>query len=122
MSVQDPSRLLSLLHTGGRRSKKQKKKTVRSFPVSDKNTKENRIVVRIMDKNTRYERVSAVAITMMGMGKWITKDYEIIARWFKLRREKEEGCFTAGPKGQLINENQRKSLPQKTLFIKLKVL
>ncbi|GBO11752.1 hypothetical protein AVEN_190313-1 [Araneus ventricosus] len=35
---------------------------------------------------------------MMGRGKWSTKDYEILARWFKLRREKEEGCFTAGPK------------------------
>ncbi|GBO33117.1 hypothetical protein AVEN_169249-1 [Araneus ventricosus] len=36
---------------------------------------------------------------MMGRGKWSTKDYGIPARWFKLRREKEEGCFTAGPKG-----------------------
>ncbi|GBM74377.1 hypothetical protein AVEN_78653-1 [Araneus ventricosus] len=69
------------------------------FPISDKNTKEKRIIVRIMAINKRYERVSAVAVAMMGRGKWSTKDYEILARWFKLRREKEEGCFTAGPKG-----------------------
>ncbi|GBM80069.1 hypothetical protein AVEN_227809-1 [Araneus ventricosus] len=72
---------------------------MRFFPVSDKNTKEKRIVVWIMAKNTRYERVSAVDVVMMGRGKWSTKDYEILARWFKLRREIEERCFTAGPKG-----------------------
>ncbi|GBM25018.1 hypothetical protein AVEN_50356-1 [Araneus ventricosus] len=76
------------------------------FLVSDKNTKEMRIVVWIMAKNKRYERVSGVAVAVMGRGKWSTKDYEILARWFKLRREKEKWCFTAGPKGQLINENQ----------------
>ncbi|GBO12347.1 hypothetical protein AVEN_31465-1 [Araneus ventricosus] len=80
------------------------------FPNSDKNTKEKRFVVRIMAKNKRYERVSAVAVAMMGRGKWSTKEYEILARWFKLRREKEEECFTAGPKVQLINENKRKTV------------
>ncbi|GBM67377.1 hypothetical protein AVEN_169605-1 [Araneus ventricosus] len=83
---------------------------MRFFPDSDKNTKEKRIVVRIMAKNTRYERVSAFGAAMMGRGKWSTKDYEILARWFKLRREKGENCFTAGPKVQLINENQRKTV------------
>ncbi|GBM12159.1 hypothetical protein AVEN_39490-1 [Araneus ventricosus] len=68
------------------------------FLSVDKNTKEKRIVVRITAKNTRYERVSAVAVAVMGRGKRSTKDYEFLARWFKLRREKEEECFTAGPK------------------------
>ncbi|GBN79921.1 hypothetical protein AVEN_118218-1, partial [Araneus ventricosus] len=71
---------------------------MRFFPVSDKNTKEKKIVLRIMAKNTRYERVSAVAVAMMGREKWSTKDYEILARWFKLRTRKEERCFTVGPK------------------------
>ncbi|GBN91528.1 hypothetical protein AVEN_81825-1 [Araneus ventricosus] len=65
--------------------------------VSDINTNEKRIVFRIMAKTTRYERVSAVAVAMKGRGIWRTKDYEIFARWFKLRRLKVEGCFTAGP-------------------------
>ncbi|GBM69944.1 hypothetical protein AVEN_13804-1 [Araneus ventricosus] len=55
---------------------------------------------------------------MMGRGEWSAKSYEILARWFKLR--KEEGCFIAGQKGQWINEIQRKTLPLKTLFIKLR--
>ncbi|GBN03298.1 hypothetical protein AVEN_165051-1 [Araneus ventricosus] len=70
-----------------------------------------------MAKNTRYERVSAVAVAMMVSGKWSTKDYEILSRWFKVRSEKEEGCFTASPKGQLIKGNQRKTLPRKTLLV-----
>ncbi|GBM69833.1 hypothetical protein AVEN_198540-1 [Araneus ventricosus] len=52
------------------------------FPVSHKNTKDKRIVLRIMAKNTRYERVSAVAVAMMGRGKWSTKDYEILENIF----------------------------------------
>ncbi|GBO25577.1 hypothetical protein AVEN_67462-1 [Araneus ventricosus] len=56
----------------------------------------------------------------MGRGKWSAKDYEILPRWFKLRKEKEGGCFTAGPKGQLINESQRKTLPRKALLLNLK--
>ncbi|GBO14398.1 hypothetical protein AVEN_25945-1 [Araneus ventricosus] len=116
MSVRNPSRLLSPLPTGGRGSKEKKKEHYAVFPVSDKNTKGKIIVVRIMANNTRYERISVVAVAIMGRGKLSTKDYEILAKWFKLRREKE-GCFTAGPKGQLINENQRKTLPRKTLLL-----
>ncbi|GBN09414.1 hypothetical protein AVEN_205289-1 [Araneus ventricosus] len=41
-----------------------------------------------MAKNKRYERVSDVAVAIMGRGKWSMKDYEILTRWFKLRREK----------------------------------
>ncbi|GBM45777.1 hypothetical protein AVEN_208095-1 [Araneus ventricosus] len=44
-----------------------------------------------MAQNTRYERVSAIAVEMMERGNWIAKDYEILARCFKLRREKEKG-------------------------------
>ncbi|GBM45096.1 hypothetical protein AVEN_152345-1 [Araneus ventricosus] len=106
MSVQNPSRFLSPLPTRGRGPKEKKKEHYAVFfPVSDKNTKEKEIVVQIMAKSTRYERVSAVSVAIMGRGKWSTKDYNILARWFKLRREKEEGCFTAGSKGQLINAN-----------------
>ncbi|GBN63631.1 hypothetical protein AVEN_231491-1 [Araneus ventricosus] len=43
----------------------------------------------------------------MGRGKWSTKDYEILARWFKLKREKEEGCFTAGPKALYSSEAEK---------------
>ncbi|GBL95618.1 hypothetical protein AVEN_24824-1 [Araneus ventricosus] len=87
------------------------------FPVNDKNTKEKRIVVRIMAKNTRYERVSAVAVAMMGRENGGRRNgYEILARWFKLKREIVEWCFTAVPKVQLIIENQRKTLPRKTLL------
>ncbi|GBM40862.1 hypothetical protein AVEN_14787-1 [Araneus ventricosus] len=93
---------------------------MRFIPVSDKNTKEKIIVVWIMAKKPRYERVSVVAVAMMGRGKWSTKDHEILARWLKLRREKEERCFTAGPMGQWINENQRKTLPRRTLLLNLK--
>ncbi|GBM76352.1 hypothetical protein AVEN_5909-1 [Araneus ventricosus] len=83
MSVQNPSRLLSPLPTGGRGPKEKKQEHyVVFFPVSDKNTKEKRIVVRIMAKNTRYERVSAFAAAMMGRGKWSTKDYEILGKYF----------------------------------------
>ncbi|GBM42701.1 Fatty acyl-CoA reductase 1 [Araneus ventricosus] len=62
-----------------------------------------------MAKNKRNERVSAVAVAMMGRGKWSTKDYEILASWLKLRREKEEGCFSAGPK---IFEKLKKETPE----------
>ncbi|GBN04825.1 hypothetical protein AVEN_1912-1 [Araneus ventricosus] len=73
---------------------------MRFFPVGNKNTKEKRIVVRIRAKFKRYERVFAVAVVMMGREKWSTKDYEILAKWLKLRREKKEWCFTAGPKAE----------------------
>ncbi|GBM47249.1 hypothetical protein AVEN_136843-2-1, partial [Araneus ventricosus] len=92
--------LLTPLPTGGSGPKEKKNEHYAVFPVSDKNTKEKIIVVRIKAKNTRYERVSAVVVAMMGRGKWSTKDYEILAKWFKLRREKEEVCFTAGPKSE----------------------
>ncbi|GBN05132.1 hypothetical protein AVEN_208845-1 [Araneus ventricosus] len=116
MSI-NPSRLLSPLPIRGRGPKQKKNEHYAVFPVSDKNNKEKIIVVRIMAKNTRYERISSVAVAMMDRAKCNAKDYEILARWFKVRREKEEGCFTAGPKGQLINENQRKTLPRKTLLV-----
>ncbi|GBN60752.1 hypothetical protein AVEN_128922-1 [Araneus ventricosus] len=86
--------------TSYRRERASPENTLQCFPVSDKNTKEKRIVVRIMAKNKRYERVSAVAVAMMGRGKWSTKDYEILARWFKLRREKKKKLahlLTKGP-------------------------
>ncbi|GBN51351.1 hypothetical protein AVEN_136058-1 [Araneus ventricosus] len=73
---------------------------MRFTAVSDRNTKEKTIVVRITAKIKRYERVSAVAVAMMRRGKWSTKDYEILAKWFKLRREKEKRrvfhCWSKG--------------------------
>ncbi|GBO13486.1 hypothetical protein AVEN_158398-1 [Araneus ventricosus] len=68
----------------------KRKNTMRFFLVSDQNTKEKRIVVRIMAKIKRHKRVSAVAVAMMGREKWSTKDYEILAKWFKRRRDKKK--------------------------------
>ncbi|GBM22188.1 hypothetical protein AVEN_190837-1 [Araneus ventricosus] len=83
MSVENPSRLLIPLPTGGRGPKEKKKEQYAVFfPVSDENTKDKRIVLRIMAKNTRYERVSAVAVAMMGRGKWSTNNYEILEHIF----------------------------------------
>ncbi|GBM58035.1 hypothetical protein AVEN_170642-1 [Araneus ventricosus] len=36
---------------------------------------------------------------MIGKGKWSTKDYEFLARWFKLRRRKEEAVSHFWSKG-----------------------
>ncbi|GBL98560.1 hypothetical protein AVEN_19633-1 [Araneus ventricosus] len=44
-----PSRLLSPLITGGRKPKEKRKNTMQFFPVSDTNTKEKSIAVRIME-------------------------------------------------------------------------
>ncbi|GBM52009.1 hypothetical protein AVEN_122379-1 [Araneus ventricosus] len=54
----------------------------------------------------------------MGRGNWSTKDYEILSRWFKLRREKEEVCSTAGPKGRPSPRKSRTSagLSKRFLF------
>ncbi|GBO26049.1 hypothetical protein AVEN_170593-1 [Araneus ventricosus] len=71
------------VYVRGRGPKEKKKEHYAGFfPVSDKNTKDKRIVLRIMAKNPRYERVSAVAVAMMGKGKWSTKDYEILENIF----------------------------------------
>ncbi|GBN43651.1 hypothetical protein AVEN_262630-1 [Araneus ventricosus] len=114
--------LLTLNPLGGRVPKEKKKEHYTVFPVSDKNTKEKRIVVRIMAKNIRHERVSAVAVAMMGRGKWSTKDYEILARWFKLRREREEGCVHCWSKGSVDERKSTKDASVKNTFSKLKVL
>ncbi|GBN99382.1 hypothetical protein AVEN_169156-1 [Araneus ventricosus] len=76
-------KIVESIPTGGRGPKEKKKEHYAVFfPVSDKNTKDKRIVLRIMAKNTRYERVSGVAVAMMGRGKWSTKDYEILENIF----------------------------------------